>query len=372
MADPLPAVVNAIGVMSGTSMDAIDVALIQSDGEQIHHLGPYASFAYPADTRLALLDLIADPTRIENGDLSTIERKVTDAHCDAVLNFMAENSLTADDVDLVGFHGQTILHRPDRRFTCQLLDGAYAAGKLGMNVVNRFRHRDIAAGGQGAPLAPLYHRALTEKFEKPIAVLNLGGVANVTFIDKNHMVAFDTGPASALMDDMMRARCGLDYDRDGHHARAGKIDSARVTEFLSDPYFLRIPPKSLDRNDFHRWMALVEPLDLHDALATLSAFTVESVAKARAYCNSAPETWLVCGGGRKNSFLMDRLEIRLGVPVKPVEAVGWNGDMLEAECFAWLAIRSVRGLPLSLPSTTGVPEPMTGGEFHRIKKAVSA
>ena len=370
MVDAKPSLIKAIGVMSGTSMDAIDVALIESDGGNLIHIGASASFAYPSDTRATLLDLIADPDRIERDDLSVIERAVTDAHCDAVRDFLNAHQLSARDIDLVGFHGQTILHRPERRFTCQLLDGAYAAKRLGIRVVNRFRHNDIAAGGQGAPLAPLYHQALAHNLAKPMAILNLGGVANVTFINETDILAFDTGPASALMDDAMRARRGLDYDPNGDHARAGKVNAALVTQFLNDSYFSKAPPKSLDRNDFHRWMALVEPLDLNDALATLLAFTVESIAKAREHCAISPKIWFVGGGGRKNMFLMQTIQSRLGVPVQPVEALGWNGDMLEAECFAWLAIRSLKHLPLSLPTTTGVPHPMTGGEVHEVEGAL--
>ena len=346
-------------------MDAIDVALIKSDGMDKIEVGPSANFSYPEDTRNALLALIADPARIEQGDLTAIERAVTEAHCAAVETFLAANGLQPSEIDLVGFHGQTVLHRPENRFTCQLLDGAFAAERLGIDCVNRFRHRDVGAGGQGAPLAPLYHHALAHHLEKPIAILNLGGVANVTFMDRDHIVAFDTGPASALMDDLMRARLGLDFDQDGARARSGRINPSALAQFLEDDYFSKAPPKSLDRNAFHRWMTLVDQLSTEDALATLMAFTVESIVKARDHAEVQPLRWLVCGGGRRNAYMMQQLEDALHVPAEPVETVGWNGDMLEAECFAWLAIRSVKALPLSLPSTTGVPTPMTGGELHR-------
>lgn len=365
MRDLMPIMMTSIGVMSGTSMDAIDVALIESDGEAHIRVGPSGTYHYPDATRRALLDLIANAERIEQGDLSVFERAVTDAHCNAVETFLAENRIERRLINLVGFHGQTVLHRPQRRFTCQLLDGAYAVSRLQIDSVNRFRHRDIEAGGQGAPLAPLYHHARAHDLDKPLAILNLGGVANVTLMDDNNIRAFDTGPASAMMDDIMRARCGLDYDEHGARAREGHPDILAIQEFLRDPYFAKAPPKSLDRNDFHRWLALVAHLELNDALATLSAFTVESIAKAREHSAIAPKRWLVAGGGRKNAFLMHALEARLNVPVMAVEAVGWDGDMLEAECFAWLAIRSVRQLPLSLPSTTGVASPMTGGILHR-------
>lgn len=350
-------------------MDAIDVALIESDGENQIRIGASGAYHYPTKTRAALMDLIANPARIESGDLSEIERAVTDAHCQAVEDFLQQHKMNKAGIDLIGFHGQTVLHRPERRFTCQLLDGDYAAKRLQIDCVNRFRHRDIEAGGQGAPLAPLYHQARAHALPKPLAVLNLGGVANVTLVGHSSILAFDTGPASALMDDMMRKLHGIDFDQDGLIARSGHCNAAILDQFLRDPYFSKAPPKSLDRNDFHRWMTLVEPLGLADAMATLLEFTIESIAKARDYATEVPRAWLVGGGGRQNAFLMQRLQERLQAPVDPVESVGWNGDMLEAECFAWLAIRSVKGLPLSLPSTTGVPKGMTGGVLHRAKRS---
>lgn len=350
-------------------MDAIDIALIESDGRHDIRIGPSGAYHYPVETRTALITLIANPDHIEAGDLSAIERAVTDAHCEAVENFLREQKIGRDTIDLVGFHGQTVLHRPERRLTCQLLDGAYAAKRLQIDCVNRFRQRDVEAGGQGAPLAPLYHQARAYALPKPLAILNLGGVANVTLIADDSLLAFDTGPASALMDDMMRKARGLDYDADGAVARSGEMNTAILAEFLNDPYFSKLPPKSLDRNAFHRWLDLVSSLDLADALATLAAFTVESIAKARDNASVSPRRWLISGGGRHNAYLMDMLRARLEVPVDPVEKVGWNGDMLEAECFAWLAIRSQNGLPLSLPSTTGVPRPMTGGDLHRAPRS---
>lgn len=372
MTDCLKADYTAIGVMSGTSMDAIDVALIESDGDTNIRIGASTVYHYPAETRTELLELIGHPERIERADLSDIERAVTIAHCQAVENFLHNHRLDIGSIDLIGFHGQTILHRPELRLTKQLFDGDYAANRLQKNCVARFRNRDVEAGGQGAPLAPLYHQARASTLKKPLAILNLGGVANITLISESEILAFDTGPASALMDDMMRKQHGLDFDKDGAIAQSGTIDQVVLKEILTDPYFSKTPPKSLDRNDFHRWMKRVEQLDFADAMATLAAFTVESIAKARDYCNSPPEIWLVGGGGRRNAFLMNLLRTHLQASVEPVETVGWNGDMLEAECFAWLAIRTVKGLPLSLPSTTGVPEPMTGGVLYPFNPGLSS
>jgi anhydro-N-acetylmuramic acid kinase len=201
----------------------------------------------------------------------------------------------------------------------------------------------------------------------PLVVLNLGGVANVTFIGRDEILAFDTGPASALLDDFVRMRRGEAFDRDGALAEQGRVDASLLHRFLAHEYFKKPPPKSLDRNAFHEWMVWVAPLSDVDGAATLTAFTIESIAAALHHFPSAPTRWLVGGGGRHNAYLMQRLRHRLGIPVDPVEAVGWKGDTLEAECFGWLAVRSLKGLPLSLPSTTGVPYPMTGGEISRVR-----
>ena len=283
----------------------------------------------------------------------------------AVRGFMAEHGLTAGDVGLVGLHGQTVFHRPEVRFTRQLGFGDRIARGLGIDTVARFRHADVASGGEGAPFAPLYHRALAASLDQPLMVLNLGGVGNVTYLDGDTVIAFDTGPASALLDDFVLRRRGIAFDADGGLAASGNADAALVAAFMDNPFFDRPAPKSLDRNDFHRRAQGVEALSDADGAATLAAFTVESVAAALRHVPGAPKRWLVTGGGRRNGHFMRRLAERLGVPVEPVEAVGWDGDFLEAQCFGYLAVRSRRGLPLSLPTTTGVPHPMPGGDFFR-------
>ena len=229
-------------------------------------------------------------------------------------------------------------------------------------MVNRFRHADVASGGQGAPLAPVFHQALARDLPRPLAVLNLGGVANVTFIAGDALLAFDTGPASALLDDWVGRHTGAAFDEDGRIARSGTVDTSVLAALLADPFFDRPPPKSLDRNAFP--LTAVEALGLADGGATLAAFTVHSVARAREHLPAAPARWLVGGGGRHNAALLDGLRAALGVAVDPVEAVGWDGDALEAQAFGFLAVRSLHGLPLSLPGTTGVPQPMPGGEQY--------
>jgi anhydro-N-acetylmuramic acid kinase len=357
--------VKAIGVISGTSMDGIDVSIVDTDGDAFVRPGPGRTYPYPDDLRRQLQQLIAEPTRAQSDPLESIEEAVTDAHIGAIRRFMAETGTAANDVNLIGLHGQTVYHRPEARFTRQLGLGAKVAGELGIDTVNRFRHADVASGGEGAPLVPLYHRALASGLAQPIMILNLGGVGNITYIDGETVIAFDTGPASALLDDFVLRRRGLSFDRDGQLAASGHADEALVAEFMSNPYFDRPAPKSLDRQDFHARAKGVEALSDENGAATLAAFTVESTVASLRHVPRRPQRWLVTGGGRLNAHFMSRLRERLGVSVEPVEAVGWDGDFLEAQAFGYLAVRSSLGLPLSLPTTTGVPHPMPGGEMHR-------
>jgi len=355
-----------LGAISGTSMDGIDVALLDTDGIGPGHARAGRTYPYDAGLRQALLDLAADPARAEHGDLAAIEAAVTHAHAQACLDLLGDSGVSRAAVDLAGLHGQTVLHRPERSFTRQLLDGELAARILGMKVVARFRHADMAAGGQGAPLAPLYHRALAQNLVGPLMVLNLGGVANVTYIDGDAIVAFDTGPASAPLDDFVRRRRGLAFDAGGAIARQGTADANIVAQLMAHPFFALRAPKSLDRNDFHGYARAVENLSDENGAATLAAFTIASIVASLDHVPRKPARWLVTGGGRHNDFLMTGLRAALGVPVDPVEAAGWDGDYLEAQLFAWLAARAQAGLPLSLPETTGCRAPTRGGEFFEV------
>jgi len=291
---------------------------------------------------------------------------LTRLHGDAVARLLEGNGLKPGDIDVIGFHGHTILHRPEERQSMQIGDGRMLAKATKIAVVDDFRSRDVAAGGEGAPLAPLYHLALAKDLQKPLAVLNIGGVANVSYMGgsrESQLLAFDTGPGNALIDDWAVAAIGRPMDEGGRLARGGRVDEGRLADLLDAPYFRRKPPKSLDRNDFSA--GALTGLSAADGAATLSALTVRAVGLARDHFPAPARRWLVSGGGRHNGALMQGLRTLLEVPVDPVEAVGWNGDMLEAQAFAFLAVRSLYGMPLSLPGTTGAPKPLSGGVLHR-------
>ena len=353
----------ALGLMSGTSADGVDAALIETDGHRVQRCGPALTMAYPPELRRHTLAVMADPACAEHDSLAELEAAVTQANLAAAQRLLAESGAR---VDVVGMHGQTVLHRPERRFTRQLGDGAALHEALGVPVVCNFRDADVASGGQGAPFAPLYHAALLQGEPGPLAVLNLGGVGNVTVIDGDTLLAFDTGPGNALLDDWIGRHTGEGFDTDGAIAARGRVDAAVLADLLAHPYFARTPPKSLDRNDFPGGTDL--PLSLEDGAATLAAFTVGAVAKAREHMPRPPRRWLVCGGGRRNTHMLALLRAELNAPVDPVDSLGWDGDALEAQAFGFLAVRSLLGLPLSLPGTTGTPMPMTGGVVYPSRK----
>jgi anhydro-N-acetylmuramic acid kinase len=355
----------AIGLMSGTSMDGIDVAVIETDGKRIGWPGPGRTFPYP-DALRARLDRAVRAGEGSSGDRA-LEADLTEAHATATLAFIADLPPEQRAVDVVGFHGHTLWHRPERRRTCQLGDGPRLAERLGTDVVYDFRSADVAAGGQGAPLAPVYHQALAAGLEPPVAILNLGGVGNLTWIGEGGPIAFDTGPGNGLLDDWVRARTDRPYDVDGRIAAAGRVDQARLEVLLAHPYFEQPPPKSLDRLDFT--LAPVEGLGLEDGAATLAAFTVQAIARALPHLPAPPRHWLVTGGGRRNATMMRMLEQSLAVPVQPIEAIGADGDALEAQAFAFMAVRTLRGLPISFPKTTGAPAPLCGGRVARAGRA---
>ena len=348
--------------MSGTSLDGIDAALIETDGVRVVRPGGRLTIPYDEALREALRKCLGG-----SGDIDGVTGDITRAHGAAVAELLAREGLDRDAVHMVGFHGHTIAHRPEEGLTWQIGDGALLAELTGIDVVCDFRSNDVAAGGQGAPLAPLYHAALAEELERPLAVLNLGGVGNLTWLGADGgVMAFDTGPGNALLDDWMRRHLDAKYDADGALGRSGTVDRGLLERLLADDYFARLPPKSIDRDDFAVAMAALIDADLSvsDGAATLTAFTAHAVARAVPHLSTPPKRWLVTGGGRQNPTMMGYLREALRVSVEPVEAVGWDGDAMEAQAFAYLAVRSRRGLPLTLPTTTGVPRPLTGGVLH--------
>jgi anhydro-N-acetylmuramic acid kinase len=352
-----------IGLMSGTSLDGVDAAWLDTDGERIAAFGPSLTLPYDAELRRdlrALLDAAPVLSPNDAGLLDAIQR-LTAYHARAV------KALNAP-ADIIGFHGQTILHQPARGRTWQIGDAAGLAEATGLPVVFDFRSADISAGGQGAPLVPVYHSALAANLPKPLAVLNIGGVANVTWIGPDGgLVAFDTGPGNGALDDWTTRHTGQPFDTDGALARSGSPDAGVLARLLADPYFSVQAPKSLDRLDFAKTLAAsgLAGLSAPDGASTLAEFTIRSVAAAS--FPQPPRRWLVCGGGRHNSVLMEGLRRTLGVPVEPVEMVGWDGDVLEAQCFAFLAARTLRGLPITFPSTTGVPVSIAGGQIAYVR-----
>jgi anhydro-N-acetylmuramic acid kinase len=368
----------AIGLMSGTSLDGVDVALIETDGTVIkvertengfiEPLGPTGYRAYTDEERELLRQALVDSEKIEAradrpGCLAEAEELVTRSHAEAVETFLAENGLKAADISVIGFHGQTVVHRPDQRMTIQIGDGEALATRLGVPVIYELRRADIEAGGQGAPLVPAFHRALAEAsgFSGPLGILNLGGVANVTLLtSKGELLAFDTGPGNALIDDWMRERTGRPLDDGGRTAARGRPDGALLAWLLTHPFFARRPPKSLDRNWFSHKLA--GQLSTEDGAATLTAFTAQAVARALDHAPEPPLRWIVAGGGARNGELMRLLNYHLRAEITTADAVGWSSAYLEAQAFAYLAVLSLQGLPITFPATTGVSEPITGGQ----------
>jgi anhydro-N-acetylmuramic acid kinase len=369
----MTSLMRVVGLMSGTSLDGVDAALIETDGKSIAR--PIGAFTIPyadgfrADLR-ALLDWAqaqSAPHPLPPAHAET-EAALTQRHIAAVKQILARET-----AELVGFHGQTVAHRPDRGWTWQVGDAAKLAQSLGLPVVYDFRSADVAAGGQGAPLVPAYHHCLAAcaNLPRPLAILNIGGVANLTWIGEgaDDLMAFDTGPGNALLDDWMFVHSGAPMDHSGATAAAGAVRWDIVNAVLDHPWFDAPAPKSLDRNDFS--IQPLRGLELADGAATLVALTVEAVRLAIGQLPKVPRHWLVTGGGRHNSTMMRVLGERLQAPVFPVESAGWDGDALEAQAFAYLAARSVLGLPISYPGVTGVPTPLTGGRLVKPRLKLS-
>jgi anhydro-N-acetylmuramic acid kinase len=363
-----------LGFMTGTSLDAVDMAVLETDGEEILGLGPAGEKKLDPAARALIEAAIGDALRLKAGDptpasFAPAAAAIAAEHVAAGDAFMAKHRILPQDLDVIGLQGQTVLHAPpgpDRPAgrTIQLVDAHAVASGLGVPTVYDLRSDDVAAGGQGAPLAPVYHAALVRysNLHTPTAVLNLGGVANVTLVRADGTLeAFDTGPANGMIDLLVQDRTDKRFDEGGALARAGEVNERVLNAYLDHPYFRTHGPKSLDRFDFP--LNRVVSLSLQDAAATLTAFAAEAVWRGVQMCSEIPLRLVVCGGGRWNPALMDAIRERVALPVLTAEDVDWRGDSIEAEAFAYLGARAYLGLPISFPGTTGVPAPMTGGRI---------
>lgn len=359
----------ALGLMSGTSLDGIDAALIRTDGEYVLEFGQWHTIPYEPATRAHLREAVHG-----RGDMLAVEHELTLMHAEAVKTLLKQAGASYKDIHVIGFHGQTVAHKPSEHLTWQIGDGSLLAEKTGIDVVCDFRRRDIATGGEGAPLVPLYHAALARRMELPIAVLNIGGIANVTWIGRSEtnshdlmdldIMALDTGPGNAMLNDWAFKHTGNDCDLEGRLALAGKNHHEIVDAMLQNAFFAKRPPKSLDRNHFP--MEPVANLSKEDGAATLVEFMVSAVEKSAHYFPKPAKQWFITGGGRHNPAIMQALKSRFE-RVYPVESLGWVGDALEAQAFAFLAVRSLHGLAISLPTTTGAIRAVTGGAHYRAK-----
>lgn len=355
----------ALGTMSGTSLDGVDAAMVLTDGRDVFATGQSGFRPYSKSERDVLRAALG---QWDGPEIQAAAEVVEEAHAELLSDF--------DGAEVIGFHGQTVAHDPSRGRTLQVGDGDVLAHALGLPVVWDFRSTDMDLGGEGAPLAPFYHFALSRRIgaEAPMAFLNIGGVANITWLDPRYdkaevpgaCLAFDTGPGNARIDDLVGLRLGQSMDEGGRLAARGRIDEDALDAMIGHAaYFAKVPPKSLDRGDFAGFLDLVANLSVEDAAATLTAATAGAVARALEHCPSPPSRILVGGGGRRNPVLMEMIAGLAGCPVAPVEDAGLDGDMLEAEAFGFLAVRVLNGWPTSAPSTTGVPSPVGGGRVSR-------
>ncbi|HWU48242.1 MAG TPA: anhydro-N-acetylmuramic acid kinase [Asticcacaulis sp.] len=364
-----------LGFMTGTSLDGVDLAVLETDGEAKIAFGPWDEQPMPPDTRNLLEATIKAALGWKRGApepeiFADARRAIVDCHLQAAAKFLAEHDMTFGDLDLMGVHGQTVLHeRPKDGVagrTVQLFDAQAFADATGVPVVSDFRQADIRAGGEAAPLMPVYHRALVQNagLDLPVIVVNLGGVANITAIEADRLIAFDTGPANGLMDQWMRRHDRGDFDHEGRIAASGQADAAIVADYMGHPYFQASAPKSLDRYDFD--LQAIAGLGFEDGMATLSAFTLQSLLEGIRLTGVTPKTVILAGGGRHNAYLVAQLRASVA-PARVIlaEELGWRGGALEAEGFAYMAVRSLKGLPISFPGTTGVKAPLTGGELVR-------
>lgn len=368
------AIKTAIGLMSGTSMDGIDVALLKTDGLKKVERGAMAFFSYDVSTQNLIKQALDDAKALTQRDqrpgcLKKAEDTITRLHSEAVKEFLSSQNLNASDIDLIGFHGQTVLHRPDQALTVQLGNGRALAKESGIDTIHDMRANDMQFGGQGAPLVPVYHQALSEglneefKRQSPIVFVNIGGISNITYVG-DELIAFDTGPGNALIDQWVQSQAGIPYDQGGMIAAEGKLNQPMVEAYLSNGYFDKSLPKSLDRNDF--LPPAPTKASVEDGARTLAHISAAAILKAVDHLPKPPGLWIIAGGGRHNPYIMQDLEklaLEQNAKVISAEEASLDGDAMEAECWAYLAVRSATGLPLTYPGTTGCSRPVSGGRY---------
>ena len=358
--------VRALGLMSGTSLDGVDIALIKTDGIDVYDFGRAYTVPYDDSLREQIRSILGlKPDTEQNAaKISLVENLLTAFHAEVVKDFLSAED---EPVDVIGFHGHTIHHEPENHYTHQIGDGQLLADLTGIKVVNRFRNADVCAGGQGAPLVPVYHAALCADMEKPVAVLNIGGVSNITWIGSTgEMLAFDTGPGNAPVNDWVLKHAGMHMDYNGKLAISGKVNEPILSVLMKHKYFAKYPPKSIDRNIFNEKLEHLEGLSLEDGAATATAFTAEAVAYSISFfLPEPPKKLIISGGGANNPTMVRFIRRRLpDIEVTTGREIGWNCEAMEAQAFAYLAVRRLAGLPITFPTTTGVSEPLPGGEIH--------
>ncbi len=355
-------------------MDGIDVALIRSDGHFFVERGPNIFLAYEKDTRQRIREGLETASRLKDRTISPdiladLECELTELHGRAVGEFLDNNNINTGEIDLIGFHGQTVLHRPQYALTIQLGDGQKLADQTGIEVIYDFRANDMLNNGQGAPLVPVYHGALANNIPaelidgKAMVFVNIGGISNITHVDSDGcLTAFDSGPGNGLIDQWVLFKAGLDYDDGGKIAAGGKVIEEICRRYLSHPYFELPIPKSLDRKDFEP--LLDDDVSLADGARSLARLTASTIVHSIDQLPSMPAVIVVCGGGALNKVIMSDLQsmaIQIGTKVITAEQAGLSAGAMEAEAFAYLAIRAKLGEPLTYPKTTGCSKPVTGG-----------
>jgi anhydro-N-acetylmuramic acid kinase len=364
----------AIGLMSGTSMDGIDVAMIDTDGHNQIIFGSACEFTYSDEMKRRLSLCLLQAQSFENRNTRTdlvrhVENELTQLHAYAVSKFISDNAIDPKSIDVIGFHGQTLVHRPDLGLTIQIGDGQMLADMCQIPVIYDLRANDMLHGGQGAPLIPVYHTVLAAQVssQDPLAFVNIGGISNVTFVSKDtDPVAFDVGPGNALIDQWVQKKANMAYDEDGRIGMQGSVDEDRLAQYLNHSFFVQKPPKSLDRHDFSP--DTVTGLSLRDGAATLAALTARAIVQSQQFAPIPPKKWIICGGGRKNKAILSALKQTLDSPVVVSEEIGLDGSAMEAQGWAYLSVRSLQNLPITFPSTTGVTHPVSGGVLKRPKK----